>query len=61
MDAKVYIVELVDELMDIGEYYTPGFVFLDRNAAQEMVDEWTEGSDEQMRRWGYVREWEVVE
>lgn len=53
-----YIIELMDELDDIGQSYVPRRVFLSKEAAQKEVEEWS--SDTELRRWGYVRECEVV-
>lgn len=53
-----YIIELTDELDDIGQSWTPHKVFLTKAAAQKEVEEWS--SDTELRRWGYVHECEVV-
>lgn len=59
---KAYIIELFDDLMDIGEVYIPRKVYLSAEKAQEAVDEYeSETGALGERQWGRIIECEVVE
>ena len=59
---KAYIIELFDDLMDIGEVYIPRRVYLSAEKAQEAVDRYeSETGPLGEKQWGCVIECEVVE